>query len=113
MDTGEMVRERERLLAIQYGAEEMPKRLVGEDLECDDPADVEHWVEIYTELVGFTHSLLEAATQEGSVFGDCVSDRAPDLRALTLRARVQELHLNYWLERLNRIRADSGSGPPD
>lgn len=102
----EMLRQAERLLAAQYGAEDPPKPIDAEDLECDDPADVEHWVEVYTELVAFTRGLLE----EGSSAGASAAGNSPcDHRALTLQAHIQELHLTYWIERRNRLRAESGS----
>lgn len=105
----EVLRYRERLLAVEYGAAGPPKGLDGEDFECTDVADVEHWVKVYTELVEFTRGLLDAppgpsgAGDLGSSQGHC------DLRALALQARVQELHLCYWVNRLDQLR--NGSGP--
>lgn len=107
----EMLRQKERLLALEYGAEEPPRRLAEEDLECDDRADVEHWVKVYTELVDFTRSLLDVASSPGaSDAGSPVSGRGPnDLRSLMLQARVQELHLRYWTDRLNHLGQEADS----
>lgn len=104
----DVLRHTEHLLALEYGAEAPPKRLAEEDLECDSVADVEHWVKVYTELVDFTRSLLDAASAGGSGARGPVSRRGPDdLRALTLQARVQELHLGYWTERLSRLQQEA------
>ena len=105
-----MLRQSERLLAAQYGADGPPKLIDSEDLECEDPADVEHWVAVYTELVDFTRSLLETAPSPAeSVGGPSTPEHAScDLRALMLLARVQELHLTYWTERRDRLRSESG-----
>lgn len=109
--SGATLRETERLLALEYGAEELPKLLDAEELECDDLADVEHWVKVYTELADFTRGLLETCSSSGApVAGSPASDEAPsDPRALMLQARLQELHLRYWVERLDRLRTESGS----
>lgn len=105
------LRQTEYVLALQYGAEGPPKRLAGEDLECDDRADVEHWVKVYTELVDFTRSLLDVASSPGaSDAGNPASGRGPsDRRALKLQARVQELHLRYWTDRLNHLGQEADS----
>lgn len=107
----EMLQQTERLLALQYGADGPPKRLDDEDLQCDDMADVEHWVRVYTELVDFTRSLLDAASSPGaSGAGGRIQGRSPsELRALMLQARVQELHLTYWTERLKHLHQESDS----
>ncbi|MBO0702193.1 MAG: hypothetical protein J2P38_04620 [Candidatus Dormibacteraeota bacterium] len=103
------LRETERRLAAQYGAGKVPKLLDAEDLECEDTADVEHWVEVYTELLDFTRSLMEtASSSRTSAASDRASEQASsDLRALAYRARVQELHLTYWSDRLQALRAAS------
>lgn len=109
--SGATLRETERLLAVEYGAERLPKLLDAWDLECEDLADVEHWVKVYTELADFTRGLLETCSSSGPpAAGSPVSDQAPsDPRALMLQARLQELHLSYWVERLHRLRTESGS----
>lgn len=109
MTLGEVLRQRERLLAVQYGVDHPPKGLDGEDLECDDLADAEHWVKVYTELADFTRSLLESASP-GAPAGHPGSDRSSgDLTALMLAARVHELHLAYWVNRLNGLRMECDS----
>ncbi len=90
-------RGQERLLAAEYGVEE-PRAEEGEDLECDDVADVEHWVQVYSELADLTRGLLES--------GSARSDG--QLRLLMLQAQVRELHLTYWVNRLNRLRSECG-----
>lgn len=104
------LRERERLLANEYGVGEPPEALDGEDLESDELADVEYWVDVYTQLVDFTRSLLSASPGDKSA-GDTWSDQTQfDLRAVMLQAQVQELHLTYWVDRLNRMRRESAAG---
>lgn len=107
----ERLRQAERQLAAQYGAEGPPKPIDAEDLECDDLADVEHWVEVYAELVAFTRGLLEEGSSTGaSPAGGSAGDHTRcDRKALALQAHIQELHLNYWIDRLNRLRTESGS----
>lgn len=109
MSWGEILRHRERLLAVQYGAEYPPKGPDGEDLECDDVADVEHWVKVYTELVDFTRGLLADASPPAPAEGHPARGEAGShMRALTLLARVQELHLIYWVSRLDQLRSEAG-----
>lgn len=105
------LRKRERLLANEYGVGDPPEPLDGEDLESEQLPDLEYWVDVYAQLVDFTRSLL-SASPEAVVDGDGEGhlDEPPDdLRALMLQAQVQELHLSYWVDRLNRLRKDSGS----
>ena len=112
-ESGDTLRERERLLAFRYGlGEGRRRRFDGEDLACNDLAEVERWVEVYTELVEFTHSALEAALPEASsVAADPEPDDPPtEWRPLMLQARAQELHLSYWASRLDRLRTKSGLG---
>lgn len=104
-----MLREQQRLLAAEYGVTD-PGLVEGEDLECEDIADVEHWVDVYSRLVDLTRSLLELASAESREARSPGPDRVPgDLRALMVRAQVQELHLTYWVNRLNHLREGSGS----
>lgn len=106
MEAARVLREQQRLLAAEYGAAE-PTPVEGEDLECDDIADVEHWVDVYSELVDFTRSLLESASTGSAGAGSATPDQ--ELRGLMLQAQVQELHLTYWVDRLNRLRTQPGS----
>jgi hypothetical protein len=104
VDPADRLRERERRLVTKYGGDHPPKSFDGEDLQSEDPADAEHWVGVYSELVQFMHSLIEAASQASP-------DQAPPgngLRGLRLQAQVLELHLAYWTDRLNGL-----SGIPD
>jgi hypothetical protein len=106
-EAAHVLRERERLLASEYGVGDPPEALDGEDLESNELPDVEYWVDVYTQLVDFTRSLLSASPVPAGA-GDSWSDQAPfDLRALMLQAQVQELHLTYWVDRLNGIRRES------
>lgn len=107
MESARVLREQERLLAAEYGLDE-PRTVEGEDLESVDIADVEHWIDVYSRLVELTRTLLEARSAEPSSAGSATSERASDdLRGLMLQAQLQELHLTYWVNRLNRLR----SGP--
>lgn len=98
MEPARVLRDQERLLAVEYGVGE-PGPVEGEDLESDDIADAEHWVDVYSELVELSRGLLESASAGSPGPGD----PAPD-PALMLQAQVQELHLTYWVNRLNRLR---------
>lgn len=110
MDPARVLREQQRLLAAETGVGEPPP-LEGEDLDSGDIADIEHWVDVYSALVTFTRSLLESASAESPDGVDPAPDQTPyDLRVLMLQAQVQELHLTYWVNRLNRLRGHAGSG---
>lgn len=108
--------EGERLPAFDYGLPDLPDALDGEDLQSLDPADVEHWVSVYTQLVAFTRSVLAPATEgrpEGRAGGG-PEDAAPaseeeafESQLMVYRAMVQELHLAYWSDRLSRLRMGS------
>lgn len=104
MDPAEVLRDRERVLALEYGASHPPHALSGEDLECEDPRDARHWVRVYSELVDFVHSLAQNESPE-PVDGEAqdAGSLPPDVRAMTLQVRVLELHLAYWTERLRRL----------
>ena len=105
MEHARVLREQQRLLAAEYGVGE-PRPVEGEDLESDGIAEVLHWVEVYSELAEYTRSRLESASAAATE----VPDRAPtDLRMLMLQAQIQELHLTYWVNRLNRLRGQSAS----
>lgn len=112
MDPAKVLRDQERLLAREYGASHAPHPLGGEDLECDDPRDARHWVRVYTELVEFVHGLIEEQSSRRIDDPNLNPGRLPAaMRAMTLQARVLELHLAYWTERLRRY-GDSFD-PPD
>lgn len=100
MEPARVLREQQRLLAAEYGVGEPPP-VEGEDLESDGMDDAEHWIDVYSELVEYTRNVLESASRR--------SPGAPphDLRLLMLQAQVQELHLTYWVNRLNRLRGRS------
>ncbi len=102
------LRERERLLAHEYGLGGPPESLDGEDLESHELADVEFWVDVYTQLVDFTRSLLSAAPEAPVGAGPAADPAGGDLRASMLHAQVQELHLTYWVDQLNRLRGEAG-----
>lgn len=106
MKSEDGLRKVERLLAVQYGAN--PPNLDGEDLECNDLADVEYWVQVYTDLVEFTRGLMETDSSGPSPAG---GQRPSERTALLLQAQVQDLHLSYWRDRLTRLRAELGSEP--
>lgn len=108
MDSAEVLRERERLLAIRYGADHRREGLDGEDLRSDDPRDAAHWVRVYTELVDFLRGM--TASDSAVPTGDSMRAVGPlrDRRALMLELKVHELRLAFWTERLRRLRPDSG-----
>ena len=89
---------------MEYGASRPPSSLGGEDLECDDPRDARHWIGVYTELLGFVHELMQHQSSERG---------ESEMRAMTLQARVIELHLAFWTDRLRRLdKLDQGDDPP-
>lgn len=117
LDPAKALRDQERLLASEYGASRPPHALGGEDLECDDPRDARHWVAVYSELVTFAHGLIEEHSPGWLADRSCDPLRLPEsVRAMTLHARVLELHLAYWTDRLRRLggvrgpRGDEGGG---
>lgn len=57
MKQARILREKERLFAIRYGTEQPPNPLDGEDLQSNDLADAEHWVQVYRAVVGLTHGV--------------------------------------------------------
>lgn len=104
LDAAKVLRDQERDLAMEYGASRPPHPLLGgEDLECDDPRDARHWIGVYTELVQFMRALIEEQSS-GSLDDPTLEPRRlpAGVRAMTLQARVLELHLSYWTERLRR-----------
>lgn len=111
LDPAKVLRNQELRLAREYGASQPPRPLLGgEDLECDDPRDARHWVRVYTELAQFMHALIEEQSP------GLLDDPTPEprslpagVRAMTLQARVLELHLSYWTERLRRSGGVDGS----
>lgn len=110
MDPIEVLRQRERLLAVRYGADHAPDVLDGEDLQSDDPADAEHWVQVYTELVDFLRTV-------GPASGAPLADRTEtpavqERRAMRLERKVHELRLAFWTDRLERLRTEPGAGEP-
>jgi len=110
MESVHVLLEQQHLLAVEYGADE-PRPVEGEDLESADIADAEHWVDVYSGLVDFTCGLLESGPRASGDADDPAPGRSPDdLRPLMLQAQVQELHLTFWVNRLNRLRTQSGSG---
>lgn len=104
MDPAQLLRERERQLIAEYPASHPPQAFDGEDLQCEDSATVEHWVGVYTELVDFVHSLVKPSSP------DHPPQAPPAPRAIELQARILELHLAYWTDRLNRLHEDSRPG---
>lgn len=86
----EALRDRERLLAAEYGVAELPKPCVGEDLRCDDPEDVEHWAYVYSELAEFARHVVESSSRWSPTVQ----------RTVSLHARFRELRLAYWTDRL-------------
>lgn len=94
------LRNQERLLAAEYGEAELPKPCLGEDLECRNADDVEHWACVYSELTDFAHRLLESA-----------SGWSPTVqRTVSLHAQFRELRLEYWNDRLRETRMTSEYG---
>lgn len=107
MDPAELLREQEGRLVAEYRASHPPRAFDGEDLQSEDLATAEHWVGVYTELVDFVHSLpsLSPGDPDQSPVG---TPRIPP--AIDLQARVLELHLAYWTDRLRRLRNGPGPG---
>ncbi|MBO0702180.1 MAG: hypothetical protein J2P38_04555 [Candidatus Dormibacteraeota bacterium] len=104
MDPAQALRDRERRLALQFGASQPPRALSGEDLECCDPRDARHWVGVYSELVEFMHGLLDCPPTGCAGDPAHTPDKVPDhLRAMTLQVSVLELHLAFWKDRLRRL----------
>lgn len=104
MDPAKVLRDQERLLAMEYGANLPSRPLGGEDLECDDPSDAKHWVQVYAELAEFMRALVQE--QSPARLDDPTREPRPlpaDVRAMMLQVRVLELHLSYWTERLRRF----------
>ena len=97
----EGLRDRERVLAAEYGVAHLPNPGVGEDLQCDDPGAVEHWAQLYSELADFADRVLESA-----------SGWPPTVqRTVSLYAKFRELRLAYWSDRLRQIRMISDDAP--
>lgn len=104
MDPAQRLRERERHLVTKYGGDHPPRSFDGENLQSEDPHDAEHWVDVYTELVGFMHTLIESASQVSADQEATGTGRHADgLRGLRLQCKILELHLTYWTDRLNRL----------
>ena len=103
MDPTQLLRERECRLMAEYRASRAPRAFDWEDLQCEDPAIIKHWVDVYTELVEFAHSVI------GPASADRPSGEGPKRQsALELQTRVLELHLAYWTGRLGRSGEDPG-----
>lgn len=110
VDPAKVLRDQERLLAIEYGASHPPASLGGEDLDCRDPRDARHWVRVYTELVEFIHGLMEGQPPEPIEEPGRVP---PGARAMALQASVLELHLAFWTDRLRRLATGDDLGGGD
>lgn len=109
MDPVQVLRERERLFAIRYGADRPPRVPDGDtDLRSEDVEDAEHWMRVYGELVEFLHGL----GGSGSETPRAGQDRVGILRAMRLEVKVYELHLAFWTDQLKRLRENSGSDEP-
>lgn len=108
MDPAQLLRQRERRLVREYGAGHPHRAFGGEDLGSEDLEDVEHWVAVYTELVQFMQNLIDSASQAAA--GPPAEGDDP-LRGMTIQTRCLELHLNFWSDKLSRLRASSASGP--
>ena len=80
----------------------------GEDIQSEDAADAEHWVSVYAELVDFSRTVAERSDEMQSQGGTSGLAQDPNQARLTLQSKVQELHLAYWVERLNRLREQRG-----
>ena len=101
MMDGEALRDQESLLAAEYAVVQLPKPCVGEDLQCDDPEEVEHWVYVYSELADFAHHVLESALGWPPTVQ----------RTVSLHAKFRELRLAYWTDRLRHVRMISHDAP--
>jgi hypothetical protein len=98
VDAAEL-QEGERSLAAEYGAEAPPSCPDEQDLRSNDLRDIEHWARVYTELEDFGHTLRDIASRA-----------SPDQRrAMTLQAKIQELHRAFWTDRLTRARMNHQS----
>jgi hypothetical protein len=107
VDPAERLRERERRLLSKYGGTHPPRSFDGENLQSEDPRDAEHWVGVYTELVQFIHTLIESAAEASPGHATPEPGRQTNgVRGMRLQAQVLELHLAFWTDRLNRLRAN-------
>lgn len=79
-------RDKERSLAVEYGIVEASTSLVDENLESGGPRDAQHWVEVYNELVDFSHDLTNTPSGEAIYLQ----------RAIAFQAKPLEVHLAFW-----------------
>lgn len=80
----------------------------GEDVASGRLEDADHWVAVYSELVEFKRDLLrEIDRQARDMSREAASEISYNRRAFVLELQRMELHLNYWRERRERMRAAS------
>ena len=82
----------------------------GEDPRSTDPADAEHWVRVYGELLGFKDNLVgEAAATSAELTPSALPEAETDLTLLNAQRRRLEHRYRFWRRRL----ADLRSGGPE
>lgn len=99
MDPVKVLRDKERLLAAEYGVSELPRPCTGENLRSNDPREAQHWAIVYAELTDFAHRVLAAPSWSPTV-----------QRTVALHATFRELRLAYWTDRLRQISLTSQDG---
>lgn len=109
-DRVRILRDKERLVAMRYGADNPPRLLDQEDLESQDPADAEHWVLVYREMVDALRTAQMSTSEAPPEDGQPVQGRLQSERAIRLETKMRELHLAFWGDELARLRRQS---PPD
>ncbi|MBO0701326.1 MAG: hypothetical protein J2P38_00205 [Candidatus Dormibacteraeota bacterium] len=111
----EELRQRSRQLAEQQagvlGGERAGGYLqAGEDVESPYLEDAEHWISVYRELVGFKRDLLRDIDQHvvDADHPQSEQEMARDRSAAELELERIQLHLEYWIQRREELRALEG-----
>lgn len=113
MESEELLQRSRRLAEQQagmLGGEPAAGHLqAGEDIESPYLEDAEHWVTVYRELVEFKHDLLREIEQhvDGSDLPQSRQEMRRDRRATEVELERIQLHLEYWLQRRDCLRAGS------
>lgn len=107
---GDELLERGGQLASQQAALQGPVRLAsplepGEDVAGVRLEDADHWVAVYSELLEFKCDLLREIDRQARAMGqEGAEEISYDRRAFMLELQRLQLHLEYWLQRRERLR---------
>jgi len=86
--------------------------LDGENTATSELADILHWINVYTELLGFTSKLLAQMndTISGMSAGAASEVRKTDVQLFARQQRRFQAQLDFWEERRKRVPVEHPNG---